>query len=119
MKICQQSLSVMTLNIEEKLEPHLCFFLSHFDLDESGLRTMICKFPLFICYSIANIELMMKFYEDFVSKSAAKKYCIGDPVYLSYSLEKCLKPILANIMDIGLVVGKDISFYNFAKSTNK
>ena len=119
MKICQQNPQFMAKSVEEKLEPQLCFLSSLFDLDEGGLRAMVCKFPQILSYSFDNIQSTMKFYEDLVGKLATKDYIIRNPAYLGYSLEKRLIPRLANITTLGLVVDEDIALSTFAIISNK
>lgn len=80
---------------------------------------MICKFPQILGLSVEkNIQPTMNFYETLVGESLPKQFILGSPSFLGYSLEKRLKPRLDGVRSTGLVIGKDVSFHFFARSTN-
>ena len=100
--ICSQP-SVLTNNVDSKLQPQLDWLQAYFNLDKAGLRSMVLYFPAILVYSIGNnLQVKMEFYEKLLGEEAAHALIIKTPQYLSYSLEKRVKPRLAQVKKLDI-----------------
>ena len=104
------------MGIAESMEPKLLYFQDRFfssfddnDGDDNGLSNMVRKHPSLLTYGIdTNIEPKIAFFANEVyggskkGEIAALRLAGHDPKFLSYSLEKRLRPRLKEIRELGI-----------------
>jgi len=118
-KVLRKGASTLGLSVEDKIEPQLCWLQSRFGLDDEGLRSMVSGLPTLLGYHINNnIEPKMEVYADLLGEEESLRYLAKDPILLSYSLEKRIKPRLAQATELGMVVDKWLLQY-LVKYTDK
>lgn len=119
-KIIQLRPHAVTYNVENKLEPILCYLTNRLCLiNKSELRDMVCKYPTVLGLSINNVASTIAFYEQVIGTAEAHEAIRKNPLYLGYSLEGRLKPRLDYITKAGLVVGEDLSLQSFVQTTKE
>jgi tmRNA-binding protein len=102
-KLVQSLPPALGLNIEENLEPKLEYLRKRLLLNEKELRRLVQKLPQVFSSSIEiNLEPTIEFFEDLIGVSDAKGFLMKDPSVIGRSLEKRLKPRLAEVREAGI-----------------
>ena len=114
-----QAVTILSYSIENKIEPQLSWLQSRFGLDDEGLRSMLCTSPTLLNVNMKNIiEPKLDFYADILGEDESIRLIAKDPRFLTYSLEKRLKPRLAEASALGIIM--DSCFLNYlAKLTDE
>jgi hypothetical protein len=90
---------------KDNLEPSLTWLQARLKLDDKGLSFVIQRSPSLLGYNMdTNLEPTIKFYEDCVGSTAAIHMIVEDPRILGSSLEKRLKPRLAECQEAGIPI---------------
>jgi len=101
------------------MEPQLNWLQSRFRLDDGALRSMVCTLPSVLGYHIENnIELKLAFYADILGEDESIRLVANDPRFLSYSLEKRIRPRFLEATELGMIVDKKLLSY-LVKYTDK
>jgi hypothetical protein len=96
---------VLGLSIEDNLEPKLSWLQERLSLDEKSISLVVQRAPSLFGFGIANnLEPTFKFYEDCVGSVAARTMIANNPVLFTVSLEKRLKPRLAEAEAAGIPI---------------
>jgi hypothetical protein len=97
--------AVLGYSIEKNLKPKLVWLGERLVLDDASLSLVIQRQPsLFGCEIYTNLEPTIKFYEDCVGSDATRTMIAKRPSLLGYSLEKRLKPRLAEAREAGIPI---------------
>jgi mTERF domain-containing protein len=108
-KLVKSMPPVLGCSIEENLEPTLAWLGERLALDDKILSLVIQRMPSLLGCNIAdNLEPTIKFYEDCVGSNAARNLILKDPRVLGASLEKRLKPRLAEAQEAGIFIDTGI-----------
>jgi hypothetical protein len=99
-KLVQRLPAVLGLSIEDNLEPKLSWLQERLELDCKSLCSVIQLLPSLLGMGIeTNIDPTIEFYEDCVGSNAAIQMIAKNPRILGSSLEKRLKPRLAQVQE--------------------
>ena len=85
----------------KNVSPKLRFLQKTFALDNQGLKNLVTKQPSLLSRSKEIVEETVQFYSGLVGESEAKRVVTKSPNLLIISLEKCLKPRLAQVQSAG------------------
>jgi hypothetical protein len=90
-----------TENLETKLE----YLQKRLLLNEKELSKLVQRLPSVLSYNIeSNLEPTIEFFEDLIGVDEAMGVLVKDPSFLSRSLEKRLKPRLAEVREAGIPI---------------
>ena len=110
---------LLKLSIEHNVEPKLNYLQSRLALNDEQLGRMACSLPSILsCHIENNIDPTFEFYTDLLGEKEGTRLISNDPRFLSYSLEKRLKPRLAEASSLGMIVDKTSIEY-LAKCTDE
>ena len=85
----------------KNVQPKLRYLQKTFDLSDQGLKNLVTKYPSLFSMSVKNIEQKLQFYSQLVGENEAKRLVTKRPNLLNISLEKCLRPRLAEVKKAG------------------
>jgi hypothetical protein len=104
-KLVKRLPSVLGMSIEDNLEPKLAWLQQRLELDEKGVSFVVQRMPPLLGCEIANnLEPTIHFYEDCAGSVAARTIIVNNPVLFGVSLEKRLKPRLAEAQEAGIPI---------------
>jgi hypothetical protein len=105
-KLVQTMPSALGMNAEENLEPKLEWLGERLVLDDASLSEFAqqCASVIICCNIENNLEPAIKFYEECVGLDAARTLVTNSPTLLTRSLEKRLKPRLAECQEAGVPI---------------
>jgi hypothetical protein len=96
---------LLGLNADENLESKLSWLQQRLSLDDKSLSVVAQRKPQLLgCNVETNPEPTMKFYEECVGLDAARTLIAYNPSLLSRSLDKRLKPRLAECQEAGVSI---------------
>jgi hypothetical protein len=102
-KLVRKLPTVLGMSIEDNLVPKLSWLQERLELDSKSLSKLVQAAPPVLGYNVeANLEPTIEFYEDCVGSNAAIEIIARDPLLLGSSLEKRLKPRLAQVQEAGI-----------------
>jgi hypothetical protein len=96
---------VFSFNIEANLEPKLAWLQKRLMLDDDSLSVVVQRMPSLLSFNMeTNLEPTITFYEDCVGSDATRAMVATSPALICYSLEKRLKPRLADCQEAGIPI---------------
>ena len=97
--------SVLCRGTEENIEPKLDWLQQRLDLDDASLSKMIQLMPSLLSLNVdTNIEPTINFYVGVLGEGEALAFLQQDPIMITYSLEKRLKPRIEQARDAGMII---------------
>jgi hypothetical protein len=106
-KLVKTKPAVLGYSIEQNLEPKLEWLQKRLALDDASLSDVVRRMPSVLGLNIeTNMEPTITFYEDCLGSDAAITFIVNSPRVLNSSLEKRLKPRLAECQEAGIPIDK-------------
>ena len=97
--------SLLTLSTAENIEPKLEYLQKRLSMDDEQLREVVTKLPSLLGTSIEfNLEPTITFFESLIGVNVAKALLIANPYIVTRSLEKRIKPRVAEVQEEGLLI---------------
>jgi len=97
--------SLLIFSTEENVKPKLEYLQKRLSMDDQQLHEFCIKHPRALGLSIElNLEPKIAFFESLIGANEAKAMLIAKPHMLARSLEKRIKPRLAEVQEAGLPV---------------
>jgi len=97
--------SLLCYSVAENVEPKLEYFQKRLSMDDEQLQELFIKLPSLFGMSIEfNLEPKITFFESLIGVNAARALLIVKPYVLTRSMEKRIKPRVAEAQEAGLFI---------------